>query len=161
MKESDIRVIKKYPNRRLYDTKESKYVTLADLRELVMNQEEFIVIDKKSEEDITRSVLLQIILEQEEKEGQPLFSAELLHKLIGIYGDPNQQLAGNFLNRTIEMFCEQQKLLNTQMEEAMAVNPMSALLTKMTKTNIEIWKEMQENILKSMENPSADQKNRK
>ena len=161
MKESDIRVIKKYPNRRLYDTKESKYVTLADLRELVMNQEEFIVIDKKSEEDITRSVLLQIILEQEEKEGQPLFSAELLHKLIGIYGDPNQQLAGNFLNRTIEMFCEQQKLLNTQMEEAMAVNPMSALLTKMTKTNIEIWKEMQENILKSMENPTADQKNRK
>ena len=161
MKESDIRVIKKYPNRRLYDTKESKYVTLADLRELVMNQEEFIVIDKKSEEDITRSVLLQIILEQEEKEGQPLFSAELLHKLIGIYGDPNQQLAGNFLNRTIEMFCEQQKLLNTQMEEAMAVNPMSALLTKMTKTNIEIWKEMQDNILKSMENPPADQKSRK
>ncbi|OUU75073.1 MAG: polyhydroxyalkanoate synthesis repressor PhaR [Methylococcaceae bacterium TMED69] len=161
MKESDIRVIKKYPNRRLYDTKESKYVTLADLRELVMNQEEFIVIDKKSEEDITRSVLLQIILEQEEKEGQPLFSAELLHKLIGIYGDPNQQLAGNFLNRTIEMFCEQQKLLNTQMEEAMAVNPMSALLTKMTKTNIEIWKEMQDNILKSMENPPADQKSGK
>ena len=161
MKESDIRVIKKYPNRRLYDTKESKYVTLADLRELVMNQEEFIVIDKKSEEDITRSVLLQIILEQEEKEGQPLFSAELLHKLIGIYGDPNQQLAGNFLNRTIEMFCEQQKLLNTQMEEAMAVNPMSALLTKMTKTNIEIWKEMQENILKSMENPPSDQKSGK
>ena len=161
MKESDIRVIKKFPNRRLYDTKESKYVTLADLRELVMNQEEFIVIDKKSEEDITRSVLLQIILEQEEKEGQPLFSAELLHKLIGIYGDPNQQLAGNFLNRTIEMFCEQQKLLNTQMEEAMAVNPMSALLTKMTKTNIEIWKEMQDNILKSMENPPADQKSGK
>lgn len=161
MKESNIRVIKKYPNRRLYDTEESKYVTLCDLRELVMNQEEFIVIDKKSEEDITRSVLLQIILEQEEKEGQPLFSAELLHKLIGIYGDPNQQLAGNFLNRTIEMFCEQQKLLNAQMEEAMTVNPMSALLTKMTKTNIEIWKEMQENILKSMENPTSDNKNRK
>ncbi len=161
MKESNIRVIKKYPNRRLYDTEESKYVTLCDLRELVMNQEEFIVIDKKSEEDITRSVLLQIILEQEEKEGQPLFSAELLHKLIGIYGDPNQQLAGNFLNRTIEMFCEQQKLLNAQMEEAMTVNPMSALLTKMTKTNIEIWKEMQENLLKSMENPTSDNKNRK
>ena len=161
MKESNIRVIKKYPNRRLYDTEESKYVTLCDLRELVMNQEEFIVIDKKSEEDITRSVLLQIILEQEEKEGQPLFSAELLHKLIGIYGDPNQQLAGNFLNRTIEMFCEQQKFLNAQMEEAMTVNPMSALLTKMTKTNIEIWKEMQENILKSMENPTSDNKSRK
>ena len=161
MKEPNIRVIKKYPNRRLYDTEESKYVTLCDLRELVMNQKEFIVIDKKSEEDITRSVLLQIILEQEEKEGQPLFSAELLHKLIGIYGDPNQQLAGNFLNRTIEMFCEQQKLLNAQMEEAMTVNPMSALLTKMTKTNIEIWKEMQENILKSMENPSSNNKNGK
>ena len=128
MKETNIRIIKKYPNRRLYDTEESKYVTLCDLRELVMDQQEFMVIDKKSEEDMTRSVLLQIILEQEEKEGQPLFSAELLHKLIGIYGDPNQQLAGNFLNRTIEMFCEQQKLLNAQMEEAMTVNPMSALL---------------------------------
>ena len=132
MKETNTRVIKKYPNRRLYDTEKSKYVTLCDLRELVMNQEEFIVIDKKSDEDITRSVLLQIILEQEETEGQPLFSTEFLHKLIGIYGDPNQQLAGNFLNRTIEMFCEQQKLLSAQMEEAMTVNPMSTLLTKMT-----------------------------
>tara|TARA_B100001115_G_C15769080_1_gene377296 strand:- start:272 stop:757 length:486 start_codon:yes stop_codon:yes gene_type:complete len=161
MKETNTRVIKKYPNRRLYDTEKSKYVTLCDLRELVMNQEEFIVIDKKSDEDITRSVLLQIILEQEETEGQPLFSTEFLHKLIGIYGDPNQQLAGNFLNRTIEMFCEQQKLLSAQMEEAMTVNPMSTLLTKMTKTNFEIWKEMQENLLKSMENPSPDHKSKK
>ena len=103
----------------------------------------------------------EIILEQEEKEGQPLFSAELLHKLIGIYGDPNQQLAGNFLNRTIEMFCEQQKALSAQMEEAITVNPMSTLLTNMTKTNIEIWKEMQENLLKSMENPSPSKKSKK
>ena len=89
-------------------------------------------------------------MEQEEKEGEPLFSAELLHKLIGIYGNPNQQLAGSFLNKTIEMFCEQQKILNAQMEEAITSNPMSALITKMTKTNMEIWKEMQENFLKAL-----------
>ena len=154
------RIIKKYPNRRLYDTEESKYVTLYDLRELVISQKEFAVIDQKSEEDITRSVLLQIILEQEEKEGDPLFSAELLHKLIGIYGNPNQQLAGNFLNKTIEMFCEQQKILNAQMEEAITSNPMSALITKMTKTNMEIWKEMQENFLKSVDTTSENKKNK-
>ena len=160
MKKSKTRIIKKYPNRRLYDTEESKYVTLYDLRELVISQKEFAVIDQKSEEDITRSVLLQIILEQEEKEGEPLFSAELLHKLIGIYGNPNQQLAGSFLNKTIEMFCEQQKILNAQMEEAITSNPMSALITKMTKTNMEIWKEMQENFLKSVDNASEDKKNK-
>ena len=160
MKKSKTRIIKKYPNRRLYDTEESKYVTLYDLRELVISQKEFAVIDQKSEEDITRSVLLQIILEQEEKEGEPLFSAELLHKLIGIYGNPNQQLAGNFLNKTIEMFCEQQKILNAQMEEAITSNPMSALITKMTKTNMEIWKEMQENFLKSVDTTSENKKNK-
>ena len=160
MKKSKTRIIKKYPNRRLYDTEESKYVTLYDLRELVISQKEFAVIDQKSEEDITRSVLLQIILEQEEKEGEPLFSAELLHKLIGIYGNPNQQLAGNFLNKTIEMFCEQQKILNAQMEEAITSNPMSALITKMTKTNMEIWKEMQENFLKGVDTASENKKNK-
>ena len=85
---------------------------------------------------------------------------ELLHKLIGMYGTPNQQLAGSFLNKTIEMFCEQQKILNAQMEEAITSNPMSALITKMTKTNMEIWKEMQENFLKSVDNASEDKKNR-
>ncbi len=160
MKKTKTRVIKKYPNRRLYDTVESKYVTLSDLRELVMTQEEFVVVDQKSEDDITRSVLLQIILEQEEKDGQPLFSAEFLHKLIGMYGNPNQQLAGNFLNKTMEIFCEQQKILNTQMEEAISANPMSALLTNMTKTNMEIWKEMQSNFLKTMDSPLQSKKNK-
>ena len=159
MEKNETRVIKKYPNRRLYDTVESKYVTLSDLKKLIMNQQEFLVVDQKSEEDITRSVLLQIILEQEEKEGEPLFSAEFLQKLIGMYGNPNQQLAGNFLNKTMEMFCEQQKILNTQMEEAISANPMGALLANMTKTNVEIWKEMQGNFLKTMETPSQKKKN--
>ena len=69
------RVIKKYPNRRLYDTTESKYVTLNDLKELVVNQISFTVVDKKTGDDITRNVLLQIIIEQEEDNGEPLFSA--------------------------------------------------------------------------------------
>ena len=78
------RVIKKYPNRRLYDTTESKYVTLNDLKELVVEEISFTVVDKKTGDDITRNVLLQIIIEQEEDNGEPLFSAEVLQKLIGI-----------------------------------------------------------------------------
>ncbi len=103
------RTIKKYPNRRLYDTKDSKYVTLNDLRELVINQEAFTVVDKKSGDDITRNVLLQIIIEQEEENGEPLFSAEVLQQLIGMYGNPSQSIAGDFLTKSIQLFCEQQK----------------------------------------------------
>ena len=78
--QNEKRVIKKYPNRRLYDTSESKYVTLSDVRELVLSGISFCVIDKKSGEDITRSILLQIIIEQEE-EGDPMFSTDVLEQM--------------------------------------------------------------------------------
>ena len=141
------RIIKKYPNRRLYDTTESKYVTLNDLKELVVGEISFTVVDKKTGDDITRNVLLQIIIEQEEDNGEPLFSAEVLQKLIGIYGNPNQSTAGDFLSKSVQLFCEQQKLFQNQVEEALSTNPMSSIVTQMTKRNMELWKEMQESFL--------------
>ena len=144
---SENRIIKKYPNRRLYDTTESKYVTLNDLKELVVKEVHFTVVDKKTGDDITRNVLLQIIIEQEEDNGEPLFSAEVLQKLIGIYGNPTQSAAGEFLNKSIELFCDQQKVFQNQVEEVLNSNPMSSLLTQMTKKNMEIWREMQESFV--------------
>jgi len=145
--EKENRIIKKYPNRRLYDSAESKYVTLNNLKELVVNQIDFTVVDKKTGDDITRNVLLQIILEQEEDNGEPLFSADVLQKLIGIYGNPNQKTAGDFLTKSVQLFCDQQQLFQNHVEEAITSNPMSSLLTQMTKRNIEIWKEMQESFV--------------
>ena len=152
------RIIKKYPNRRLYDTTESKYVTLNDLKELVVEQISFTVVDKKTGGDITRNVLLQIIIEQEEDNGEPLFSAEVLQKLIGIYGNPNQSTAGEFLSKSVQLFCEQQKLFQNQVEEAFSANPMSSMVSQMTKRNMEIWKEVQDSFFGSEENTTSKKK---
>ena len=84
---SDPRVIKKYPNRRLYDTAESRYITLADVRRLVIENIDFLVIDKKNQQDITRSILLQVIAEQEHS-AQPMMSRDFLSQVIRSYGDP-------------------------------------------------------------------------
>ena len=157
--DTESRVIKKYPNRRLYDTTESKYVTLNDLKELVVEQITFTVVDKKTGDDITRNVLLQIIIEQEEDNGEPLFSAEVLQKLIGIYGNPNQSSAGDFLTKSVQLFCEQQKLFQNQVEEALSTNPMSSMVTQMTKRNLELWKEMQESFLGSEGSTSKKEDN--
>lgn len=151
------RVIKKYPNRRLYDTAESKYVTLNDIKELVVEQINFTVVDKKTGDDITRNVLLQIIIEQEEDNGEPLFSAEVLQKLIGIYGNPNQGTAGDFLSKSVQLFCEQQKVFQNQVEETFGANPMSSFLTQMTKRNMEIWQEMQESFVANSKNSKKDE----
>ncbi|MGH7886805.1 MAG: polyhydroxyalkanoate synthesis repressor PhaR, partial [Candidatus Binatia bacterium] len=94
------RVIKKYPNRRLYDTSESKYVTLSDVRKLVLEDVPFCVIDKRSGEDITRNILLQIIVEQEES-SEPIFSTDVLQQMIGFYGGSANKLAGDFLRNSV------------------------------------------------------------
>ena len=99
----DKRIIKKYPNRRLYDTEESKYITLEDIKKLVLENKEFIVKDVKSEEDLTRMILLQIIIEQED-DGEPLFSTQALSHIIRFYGDSVQSVAGDYLQRSIDLF---------------------------------------------------------
>lgn len=117
----DGRLIKKYPNRRLYDTCTSSYITLSDVKELVLSNEEFQVVDAKSSEDLTRSVLLQIILE-EESAGMPIFSASVLAQIIRFYGSTMQGLMGTYLEKNIQGFIEIQAKLQKQSEALMATN---------------------------------------
>lgn len=107
------RLIKKYPNRRLYDTTLSCYITLADVRDLVLGQEEFQVLDAKTGEDLTRSILLQIILE-EESGGAPMFTSDLLAQMIRFYGNAMQGFMGRYLENNINAFTEMQAKLQEQ-----------------------------------------------
>ncbi|MCE2858955.1 MAG: polyhydroxyalkanoate synthesis repressor PhaR [Oxalobacteraceae bacterium] len=104
------RLIKKYPNRRLYDTQTSSYITLADVKQLVLGNENFVVIDAKTEEDLTRSILLQIILE-EESNGQPMFSSSALSQIIRYYGHTMQGMMGSYLEKNIQVFIDIQNKL--------------------------------------------------
>ncbi|CAB1368760.1 polyhydroxyalkanoate synthesis repressor PhaR [Denitratisoma oestradiolicum] len=107
------RLIKKYPNRRLYDTKTSSYITLADVKGLVLQHEEFQVVDAKSGEDLTRSILLQIILE-EEAAGSPMFTADILAQMIRFYGNAMQGMMGKYLENNLKAFTEMQAKFNEQ-----------------------------------------------
>ena len=107
------RLIKKYPNRRLYDTRTSSYITLADVKDLVLNHEHFQVVDAKSGEDLTRSILLQIILE-EEAGGAPMFTSDLLAHMIRFYGNAMQGMMGKYLESNIKAFTEMQAKLQDQ-----------------------------------------------
>lgn len=136
---SETRIIKKYPNRRLYDTEDSKYITLEDIKELVMKGIDFSVKDVKTDEDLTRNILLQIIAEQEHH-GEPFFSTELLTQIIQSYGDSVQAVAGDFITRSMQLFVAQQK----QFQDAISKDPISAM-SDMAEKNMKIWQEMQEN----------------
>ncbi len=107
------RLIKKYPNRRLYDTQTSSYITLADVKDLVLKHEQFQVVDAKTSEDLTRSILLQIILE-EEAGGMPMFTSDLLSQLIRFYGNAMQGMVGNYLEKNMQTFVQVQKQLQEQ-----------------------------------------------
>lgn len=107
------RVIKKYPNRRLYDTQTSSYITLSEVKALVMQREPFEVRDVKTAEDITRSILLQIILE-EEANGSPMFSASVLESLIRFYGHAMQGFLGGYLEKNIQSLMDVQTRLAEQ-----------------------------------------------
>ena len=122
--QSALRVIKKYPNRRLYDTETSTYITLAEVKELVMARESFVVRDAKTGDDLTRSILLQIILE-EEAGGAPMFTEELLANIIRFYGHTMQGFMGSYLERNIQAFVEMQARLA---EQAKGLSP--DMLTK-------------------------------
>lgn len=108
-----VRLIKKYPNRRLYDTRTSSYITLADVKDLVLGNDEFQVVDAKSGEDLTRSILLQIILE-EEAGGAPMFTSDLLAHMIRFYGNAMQGMMGKYLENNIKAFTDMQQKLQDQ-----------------------------------------------
>ena len=138
------RIIKKYPNRRLYDTEISSYVTLEDVRQLIVEGEEFEVRDARTGADLTRSVLLQILAEHEDI-GQPIFSTQLLTTVIRFYGDSLQGIIGSYLERSIQNFSEQQQQLRGTLGNLVVQTPWN-LLNQLADKNMEIWKGVQQGI---------------
>ena len=145
---SEPRVIKKYPNRRLYDTVESRYITLADIRRLVMDKVEFVVIDKKSQDDITRSILLQVIAEQEHT-GEPLMSQDFLSQVIRSYGGAMQSFVGAYLEQSLKLLSSQQQQIREHMRGAMGADAYDSIAS-LTQKNLERWRTMQEDMFKAM-----------
>lgn len=137
------RIIKKYPNRRLYDTEVSRYITLGDVRSLVMDGTPFRVVDSANDADITRSILLQIMLE-EETGGEPLFSAPMLAQIIRFYGGTLHGLFARYLENALDLFAKQQ----TQMAETWGENPFEAM-RRLTQRNMELWSDMQKDFLRA------------
>ncbi len=158
-----VRLIKKYPNRRLYDTQTSSYITLADVKQLVLNQEEFKVVDAKNGEDLTRQILMQIILE-EEQEGQPMFTPPVLSQIIRSYGNAMQGMMGSYLEKNVQAFVDIQNKLQEQSKAfydsnkvgpemwAQFVSMQAPMLQSMMASYIEqskdLFMQMQENMAK-------------
>jgi len=134
------RLIRKYSNRRLYDTVGSRHVTLDDLRQLIVSGEKIKVIDDKSGEDLTRSVLLQIIAEQEQF-GSPVLGAELLEMIIRFYGGPMQALLSRYLEQAFTTMLRQQEAMH--LEIAKALQTPFTPLTELARKNVEMWDQMQ------------------
>jgi polyhydroxyalkanoate synthesis repressor PhaR len=134
------RLIRKYSNRRLYDTSGSRHVTLEDLRQLVVAGEKIKVVDDKSGEDLTRSVLLQIIAEQEQF-GVPVLNCDLLEMVIRFYGGPMQALLSRYLEQAFTTMLRQQEAMQSEM--AKALQTPFAPLTELVRKNMEAWEQMQ------------------
>ena len=134
------RLIRKYANRRLYDTGASRHVTLEDLRQLIVAGEKIKVVDDKSGEDLTRSVLLQIISEQEQF-GSPALGSELLEMIIRFYGRPAQALLSRYLEQAFTTMLRQQETMQSEMVKALQTP--FAPLTDIARTNMELWEKMQ------------------
>jgi polyhydroxyalkanoate synthesis repressor PhaR len=135
------RLIRKYANRRLYDTGASRHVTLEDLRRLIVAGERIKVVDDKTGEDLTRAVLLQIISEQEQF-GSPVLSPELLEMIIRFYGRPMQAMLSRYLEQSFTTMLRQQEAMQAEMTKALQATPF-APLTELAQKNMELWEQMQ------------------
>lgn len=158
----DTRLIKKYPNRRLYDMELSKYITLTHVRDLVLQSVELRVVDAVTEEDITRQILMQIINEQESGES-PLFSTETLSQFIRLYQDAVPDVFAEFMEKSLSLFTEQQQLYRSQVQNVLGGDPVEAF-SELSEQNLALWKDMQESWLRtagmttSTESPEKDKK---
>jgi polyhydroxyalkanoate synthesis repressor PhaR len=150
---SEPRVIKKYPNRRLYDTVESRYITLSDIRRLVLDKVDFVVIDKKTQEDITRSILLQVIAEQEHQ-GEPLMSQDFLSQVIRSYGGAMQGFVGSYLEQSLKLFMSQQQQVRDRVKSMVGVDPVETV-TSLAQKNYARWRSVQDEIFKALMNAAG------
>ncbi len=158
---STVRIIKKYPNRRLYDTEESRYITLADVKNLVLKKTEFVVIDKKSGDDITRPILLQVISEQEQQ-GEAIMSEDFLSQVIRSYGKVVPGFMSNYLEQSMKLFVTQQQNIRGQMKRVVGIDPIE-VVTDIAQKNFNRWKSLQDEVLRRFKGSSneaeADDKN--
>ena len=145
---SEPRTIKKYPNRRLYDTVESRYITLADIRRLVIERIDFVVVDKKTQSDITRSILLQVIAEQEHA-GEPLMSQDFLSQVIRSYGGAMQNVVGSYLEQSLKLLSSEQPQIRDRLRNSMGSDAYDAI-SSLTQKNIARWRSVQDDIFKAM-----------
>ncbi len=130
--------IKKYPNRRLYDTSQSQYINLETIRALVMSHNEFKVIDSKTETDLTKSILLQIISEQENNDSQSLLTESVLKQLIRFYGSEMQGFLGQYLEQSLSTFIDRQDTMRGVMQDMMDASPMN-VFNQMMEKNMSVW----------------------
>jgi polyhydroxyalkanoate synthesis repressor PhaR len=142
------RTIKKYPNRRLYDTEESRYITLSDIRRLVVEDLPFTVIDQKSGDDITRSILLQVISE-EELNGEPIMTRDFLSEMIRAYSRSVPGFIGSYLEQSLRLFLRQQQQMRSQMNTLMGIDPM-APVRDLAQQNWNQWVNMQQEMWRAM-----------
>ena len=156
---SQTRTIKKYPNRRLYDTEQSRYITLADLQKLVTQGVNFMVKDASSGNDITRNILLQIIAE-EESGGQPLFTTDILMRIIRFYGASVQGALTTYLEQSLSLFEQQQRAFQEQFRDAVENSPMGTI-SEMTQRNLEMWQDIQNRFLSAAGMAAAEKKDEK
>ena len=138
------RVIKKYPNRRLYDTEESRYITLADVRQLVLEKVDFVVIDKKSGQDITRAILLQVIAEQEQH-GDAIMTEDFLAQVIRSYGRVMPGFMARYLEQSLRFFLDQQQSVRSQVKRVVGIDPVEAV-TEAAQKNFNRWRALQDDV---------------
>lgn len=144
------RIIKKYPNRRLYDTAISRYITLEEIRQLVLDEVKFEVIDKASKQDITRNILLQVIAEQEEG-GNPLFRTALLEQLIRFYGDGMQSTVSHYLELSLQLFIERSGQLKDQLRNRLGTATPIQTLKELAAENVPLWRAVRREFLTNLE----------
>jgi len=142
---SQERLIKKYANRRLYDASQSRHITLDDIRMLIVKGEKLKVVEDKTGKDITRHILLQVIAEQEQF-GRPILSTKVLEAIIRFYGNSLQGYLASFLERSVEMFLNQQEAVQARLSKIVAQTPLAAM-ADMTRQNLEALAKVQENML--------------
>lgn len=138
---TDTRIIKKYANRRLYDTESSKSVTLSDIRELIVDGIDIQIVQDTTGDDITHTLLLQIIVEQEHSGGQPILTERLLAQLIRFYGNPMQGMMAEYLQKSVSTFVNQQRSVQSQMQDILTNTPIDTLRELVTK-NVNTWEAM-------------------
>ena len=136
-----MRVLKKYPNRRLYDTQNSVYVKLEDVRQMVLANESIQVVDSKTGADLTRAVLLQIIAEQEGEGHEPLLTNRVLQQLIRFYGDSMQGVLSRYIEQSVMIFLQQQELYQRRMRDALSSSPLK-LVQKFADQNLGFWRNL-------------------